>query len=422
MTENGATWAAFLGLTAIVGTLVAVLVFSVLRFAAAARNAGKNSGENRVENALLASALAEAITKLKAQERATAARAAATERMSGEIVASLTSGVLVVDREGRIQIANPAARRILALNDFGDSSDYRTVLRGAPGLADVVNESLHTNTPVSRRTVMLDTSRGPKHLGVTVSPLAVDGAPSGAICLFTDLTAVVTLEEQLRLKEALARLGELTAGLAHEFRNGLATIHGYSRLLDPEAVPPHYKPYVEGIRAEATALSEVVTNFLNFARPEQLSLTPVSLRALIARASEDVPAAKVVMGGDFGTVDGDDVLLRQAFSNLFRNSVDVCLATGVAPRIVVKGRIDPVTEREELEIADNGPGIPADGLARIFQPFFTMRPGGTGLGLSIVQKVIVSHNGSISAGNRPEGGAVFRITLPLTASEDLPKT
>ena len=94
------------------------------------------------------------------------------------------------------------------------------------------------------------------------------GTPSGVICLFTDLSAVVDLEEQLRLKDTLARLGELTAGLAHEFRNGLATVHGYARLLNLDALPPQDRKYVEGLRAETEALGQVVTNFLNFARPD----------------------------------------------------------------------------------------------------------------------------------------------------------
>ena len=93
------------------------------------------------------------------------------------------------------------------------------------------------------------------------------------MCLFTDLTSVMELEEQLRLKEALARLGELTAGLAHEFRNGLATIHGYGRLLDPASCRTQ-RPYVEGIRAETRALGEIVTNFLRFAKPDPLALAP----------------------------------------------------------------------------------------------------------------------------------------------------
>src|SRR5207253_4335551 len=136
-------------------------------------------------------------------------------------------------------------------------------------------------SPIVRRTVELAApNRATTHLGVTVSPLVGDsGELNGAICLFTDLTVIKQLEEQLRLKESLAAVGELTAGIAHEFRNGLATIHGYSKLLDLHAVPESYRPHVEGIRAEAESLGQVVTNFLNFARPAELVLSRVNLRA-----------------------------------------------------------------------------------------------------------------------------------------------
>ena len=233
------------------------------------------------------------------------------------------------------------------------------------------------------------------------------------MCLFTDLTAVVELEEQLRLKEALARLGELTAGLAHEFRNGLATIHGYGRLLDPQTLPDQARTCVEGIRAETTALGEVVTNFLRFARPEQMTLAPVDLRAVITRAMEDVPGATgvVTVSGEFGIVQGDDVLLRQAFSNLIRNSVEACEYAGRVPAVNVSG----LRTRDALHVTldDNGPGFTDEALRKAFQPFATTKATGTGLGLAIVQKVVVSHNGSITARNSATGGAQFHIRLPL---------
>src|SRR6202051_2442092 len=104
-----------------------------------------------------------------------------------------------------------------------------------------------TRAPILRRTVKLESSRGPMYLGVTVSPLIDPGGEfHGAICLFSDLTVVMDLEEQLRLKDSLAAVGELTAGIAHEFRNGLATIHGYSRLIDLGGLPPAFRPYAEG--------------------------------------------------------------------------------------------------------------------------------------------------------------------------------
>jgi two-component system sensor histidine kinase HydH len=420
-----ATWYAFLGLSAIIGALVAILMFAILRFGAAARDARKNFGQDRMESALLSSALEEAIGKLKAQQRATTARAEASERLSEEIVASLTSGLLVVDRNSRVQIVNPAADRILSLKGLSAGADYREALGEAGALADVIAESLRTNAPILRRTVAIDIASSqlgldgatrPTHLGVSVSPLTADGAPSGAICLFTDLTDVVALEEQLRLKDSLARLGELTAGLAHEFRNGLATIHGYGRLLDPKQLPEQYGAYVEGIRSETQALGEIVTNFLNFARPEPLTLTPVDLGSLVARAAEDAPSASVTLRGEFATIEGDEVLLRQAFSNLFRNSVEAVAPAGT-PHIVVEGRVDHAAQTALVSVRDDGPGIPPAALGQVFQPFFTTRAGGTGLGLAIVQKVVVSHNGRISAGNHPEGGALFLLSFPLRASD-----
>jgi signal transduction histidine kinase len=410
---------AFLGLAMILSVLVAVLAFAVLRFGAAARDAKKNLSDGRMESVLLSSALEEAITKLKAQERATAARAEASERLSGQIVASLTSGLLLVDNDNRIKIANPAARRILQLADVPADADYRTVLASADELKIILAEALRENVPIIRRTITIHGAR-PTHLGVTVSPLTPDGASSGVICLFTDLTNVVALEDQLRLKDSLARLGELTAGLAHEFRNGLATIHGYARLFDIDLLPDQYRPYVEGIRSETQALGEVVTNFLKFARPDPLTFAPVDLRSLVARAAEDVPAASIALRGAFATIEGDEVLLRQAFSNLFRNSVEAAGKTAKPPQIVVESQIDAATETTRVDVSDDGSGIDAESLGHIFQPFFTTRAGGTGLGLAIVQKVVVSHNGLITAGNRPEGGAIFSLTFPLRGAKVAP--
>ncbi len=257
--------------------------------------------------------------------------------------------------------------------------------------------------------------RGPRHLGVTVSPIAAtDGGLQAAVCLFTDLTAVVELEEQLRLKEALARLGELTAGLAHEFRNGLATIHGYGRLLDPATLPEQARTCVEGIRAETTRSGEVVTNFLRFARPEQLTMAPVDVRAVVIRAIEDVPGATGVVSveGNFAVIDGDDVLLRRAFSNLIRNSLEACADAGIAPRVgcrTTSSRSTPRGRRRQR------PGVTPESLSKVFQPFATTKANGTGFGLAIVQKVIVSHNGHIAATNHADGGAQFRLRVPLAS-------
>lgn len=399
--------------------LLAIALLFIVVFVKAIKVAsGRGSARREAagESAMLSMALQDALTRLKQQERAMAARAEASERLSEQIVEGLTSGLVVVDRGGVVQAINPAARRILELADGVAGMPFRQALKPATALSDLIAEAIEGTSPIMRRTITLGGER-PRHLGVTVSPIVgADGDLQAAVCLFTDLTAVVELEEQLRLKEALARLGELTAGLAHEFRNGLATIHGYGRLLDPATLPEPARTCVDGIRSETVALGEVVTNFLRFARPDQMILAPVDLRAVITRAIDDVPnaAAAVTLDGTYGTVNGDDVLLRQAFINLIRNSLEACADGRIQPRVTVRGEI--VGGDALVLIEDNGPGFAPEALRKAFQPFATTKANGTGLGLAVVQKVIVSHNGHIAAANRAEGGAQFRLRLPLVAA------
>ena len=323
---------ALIGLTATVAMLAAVLTFAVLRFIAGGRKARRHLQEGGIETTLLSAVLQDAMARLQAQERAMSARAVASEQLSGQIVESITAGLLVVDGTGRVEILNPAGRRLLDVMTDPIGAHYGALLAAAPLLRDAVAECLTTGRPIVRRSLQIPGSGRSLRFGVTVSPLAggVIGAEGrGAICLFSDLTTVLELEEQLRLKETLARLGELTAGIAHEFRNGLATIHGYSRLIAPEALPAQYQPYLEGIRQETQALGQVVTNFLNFARPETVSLVRVALGPLARRAEDDLrldlpTGTTIEIAGEFGEIEGDEVLLRQVFSNLVRNAAEAC--------------------------------------------------------------------------------------------------
>jgi PAS domain S-box-containing protein len=333
---------ALLGFTALVAVLVAVVTWALLRFVSAARDA-RHRLRDSGDSPLMAVALQDAVQKLRAQERAMTERAEASEALSTQIVNSLTAGLLVVDRQGLVRILNPAARRMLGISASVDGSPVSALPPVAAPLAAVVNECLTTGESIVRRALEVPHANEVTHLGVTATRLGQGegNAAGGVICLFSDLTAVIELEEQLRLKETLARLGELTAGIAHEFRNGLATIHGYGKLIDPAALPPNYKPYIEGIRLETEALGQVVTNFLNFARPTQLSLATHDLGALVQRAADDLKndvkqlGGEIIVTGQFGHVDADDVLLRQAFSNLLRNAIEACQPSGVIPRVRV---------------------------------------------------------------------------------------
>jgi PAS domain S-box-containing protein len=410
---------ALLGFTALVAVLVAVVAWALLRFVSAARDTRHRVREPG-ESTMLAVALQDAVQKMRAQERAMTERAEASEALSTQIVNSLTAGLLVVDHQGLVQIMNPAGRRMLGVTGSVEGLSLSTLPPAAAPLATVVNECMTTGDSIVRRALEVPHANDVTHLGVTATRLEQsEGNCGGVICLFSDLTAVIELEEQLRLKEALARLGELTAGIAHEFRNGLATIHGYGKLIDPAALPAQYKPYIEGIRQETDALGQVVTNFLNFARPTQLSLATYDLATLVRRAADDLKnevqqlGGEIAVTGQFGQVDADDVLLRQAFSNLLRNAIEACQPKSVTPHVRIEGTLDPTQNQVRVSVHDNGPGLDANARDRIFKPFFTTKKTGTGLGLALVQKIVVTHNGRITAGSSPSGGACFQVTLPL---------
>lgn len=413
----------FLGLTAIVAALAGVLAFAVMRIFAAAKTVAREQRGAGTETAFMAKAMEDALQTLRTQERAMKARAEASERLSDEIIASMTSGLLVVSARGEVRTLNPAGRRLLGLVDEPSVDRLTEVLRYAQPLAELIEECVSGGRAIVRRAVPLAAGApGATHIGVTVSPVRDEtGHAHGAICLFTDLSEIVELEEQLRLKDSLARLGELTAGIAHEFRNGLATIHGYSRLLDPDRLPKDFKPYVQGIRDEVDALGEVVTNFLNFARPTELALAPVDMHAIAERAADEIRPEATTRGGSvevcgvFASVEGDEVLLRQAFSNLCRNALEACAERSEPPTVVIEGHVDAAQGVLRIHVSDNGPGIDAAVSPRIFRPFFSTKARGIGLGLALVQKIIVTHNGRVSASNLGDGGARFVVTLPLRA-------
>jgi PAS domain S-box-containing protein len=369
----------------------------------------------------MTAAMEEALARLRTREQAMTARAEASERLSGEIIASLTSGLLVVGDDRRVKSLNPAGRRLLGMPEADWSGDVSDVLLTAPPLARVIAECLDTGQPVRRRAVQITTHDDrTTHLGVTVSPIGtVPGRSNGAICLFSDLTDIVELEEQLRLKDSLAQVGELTAGIAHEFRNGLATIHGYARLLDLDRLPADTRPYVIGIRDETDTLGAVVRNFLNFARPADVVLATVDTGAIVERAADEIRAEAVSRGGavavrgEFVPVLGDEVLLRQAFSNLCRNALEACTEARVTPRITVESVPDRPQRMVRIAVIDNGPGVDPAVASRIFMPFVTTRARGTGLGLALVQKIVVTHNGRVSVQAEPGAGTRFIVSLPM---------
>ena len=250
---------------------------------------------------------------------------------------------------------------------------------------------------------------------------------SGALCLMSDLTELTALQKQIRWKENLAALGEMSAGIAHEFKNSLATISGYAQMIRGETTPGDVRESSERILEQTRALTHVVTEFLRFAKPLEICYETVPMQTVVEKVAEElhetIPQCAVEFEGTFQDLPGDEALLRQALLNLARNGAESALTTSKTPRVTISGTIEELGGRkwQRICVADDGPGIPETDLPKIFLPFYTTKSEGTGLGLAVVQKVALQHGGSIEGRNRQGGGAEFLLWLPLR-QDPLPST
>ena len=262
---------------------------------------------------------------------------------------------------------------------------------------------------------------------MTISPiLNSTNEITGAICLLSDLTELAALQKQIHMKENLAALGELSAGIAHEFKNALATISGYAQMIRSEAKPgTDLHEHGELILHQTRSLTHVVTEFLKFARPLELANEEVPLSPMIDadrggnRAKPCRRCADSLSVGEFAEVSGDDALLRQAILNLARNAAEAAADNPAGGRVMIRGEVDKFgpLQGQRISISDNGPGIPAEALTKIFMPFYTTKTNGTGLGLAVVQKIVVQHGGSIEARNQAaRRRGIYRMVTICTRS------
>lgn len=224
-------------------------------------------------------------------------------------------------------------------------------------------------------------------------------------------------EDAVRRSDRLAALGQLTAGLAHELRNPLATIRGSADVLRRKfnGSEPVLGEMSEFITSEVERANSLITRFLEFARPMQLRLSPVSLGALLdaavaeVRRSQDAQGVSIYLNyaPDIPPLLVDAELMSRVFYNLVLNAVQ---ATGEQGTVTVKTRRAP--GGAEIAVIDRGSGISPSDRQNIFNPFFTTKPSGVGLGLAIVNKMVDEHGGSIEVESEPGTGSVFRVFLP----------
>jgi len=394
------------------------------------RNADPSPSPARKEDAsaFMAASMQAVIQKLKEQEKELERlhkeerdRADLTERLSEEVTRNMPAGLIVVNAQSIITSANPAAEQTLGQRGLGFRR-FSEALGENSDLSRLISDCLATGKIFRREQIEhLDAAGDIRQLGVTISPIRKSGDDvSGVICLLTDLTELASLQKQMQLKENLAALGELSAGIAHEFKNALATISGYAQMIQAETASPEAADNAEKILEQTRNITKVVTEFLKYARPldisdEQVALEPV-IERVVSEVGEAIPSVRLRFEGPFGVVAGDESFLRQAFLNLTRNAAEACSSAPNGGKIILRSENlqRDGAGYQRITIFDNGPGIPREVLPKLFRPFFTTKPNGTGLGLAVVQKIILQHGGQVEARNREEGGAAFIVTLPLS--------
>jgi signal transduction histidine kinase len=367
--------------------------------------------------------------------RAASRRKGATDAFFRDLVWSLRNGVLAVARDGSVAVMNEVAYQILGLkprpSDIG--RPFTEVLKDQQEVCRIVSAAFELSHLPNRAELRLKSTG--KVIGYTLSQVRDRrGGVTGATFFFKDLTRVEQLEERERLRDRLAALGEMAAAIAHEVKNPLAGIEVMAGLLKRQlADSPDAQSILADIIKEAKMANAIVVEVLDFVRPIRLQVERVSvadaIRDAMALAETHAPRGDVRVEFDcpayLPSIEGDPYQLRQIFTNLLTNAFEALGRQGhvriVAAAIVEEGPAGGESQGPmvQVDVSDNGPGVPSEVVDRIFSPFFTTKPQGSGLGLAIVRKIVDAHDGRIDVGLATGGGTRFRVTLPVVGNHQL---
>jgi two-component system sensor histidine kinase HydH len=351
-----------------------------------------------------------------------------TRALASEVVANLPVGCVVTDREGRIVLVNPEASRIAAGGaPVSPGAPASNLL--PPALLALAPSSGAEPAALDKELECVFEQGGKRPVPLRASATGIvteENEFIGQLFILSDLREVRRLEEQVRRSEKLAAVGNLAAGVAHEIRNPLSSIKGYATFFRGKFPPESEEAEAAQIMArEVDRLNRVISELLEFARPSDLKLEPVDLPELVEHALKLVrPDAEhnqvrveVKAAEDLPLTPVDPDRISQALLNLFLNAIQAMPEGGaLSVRLALEGN-GQGERRAVVEIADQGQGIEAEHLAKIFDPYFTTKGAGTGLGLAIVHKIIEAHRGEIKVASAKGKGSVFTLRLPLDASD-----
>jgi two-component system phosphate regulon sensor histidine kinase PhoR len=330
------------------------------------------------------------------------------------ILAGMVEGVIVVDRQGRIQLANNAAQRMLKLDSVGTGRPYVETIRH-PAIAELVAAALLNRTP---EPLQLSPPRDPSRTIMARAAPAIGDAAHGVVVVMHDIT-------DLRRADRIRR--DFVANVSHELRTPLTAIRGYVEALGEEdANPEDTRRFVAIITRHTERMERLVQDLLRLARldagQETLAVVDCEIRTLAQAVATDVARAiaerqqrvEIDIAPGAEIIRGDPARLHDALRNLVANAITYG-PEGTTVRIEASRTDGHIT----ISVLDEGPGIPEEDLSRVFERFYRVDksrardPGGTGLGLAIVKHLVELHGGEVRAENRAEGGARFTVILPV---------
>lgn len=335
-----------------------------------------------------------------------------------QVMSGLEDGLLLFNAEGRAVLVSPAAEKFVG----GRPEELRGLRaseifsQGHPlraALSFDGDQIAHAEV----KEVTLDGRGGPERVGVGVQVIREHGTRMGTLVTLRDVESIERIGSQLQVSERLAALGRVTAGVAHEVKNPLNSMRLWLELLKANMpIEPEPQQAVKMLDSEIDRLDRAVKTFLNFTRPVELNLEETGLRGLLEEvldaARPSIAKAGLTLRADFPAefppAMVDRQLIHQAVSNLVLNA---CHFTAAGGGISVALR--RAGEFGAIEVADTGKGISPEDQKKIFQLFFTTRPGGTGIGLANTFRFVQLHNGQIEFESELGRGTTFRILLPL---------
>lgn len=328
------------------------------------------------------------------------------ELFNTKVIESLPSGLFTTDLSARIVIFNRAAEKITGI-------DKETVIGKAAG---AVFPFLQPPLVAGRfEEPLLAISGARKIIGITISTLRdTADRETGFIGIFQDLTELKKLETEMKRKEQWAAIGELSANIAHEIRNPLASLKGSIEMLREGRVPDHRRDRLMDIAVdEMERLNSIITDFLTYSSPKPLELQRVDVAGLVNTTmdlldNQNSGGSSVAIRKDLDgptVLMADPVKLRQVFWNIGVNAMQAMSGQGT-----LTASVSREGSRVAIAFSDTGPGIPPENLDRVFFPFFTTKEKGTGLGLSIAYRIIEEHHGKITV-ESSSAGTTFRVLL-----------